>query len=183
MKNDWANILRQDLTAYRCLPFWSWNDHLQDEELVRQIRQMKQAGMGGFFMHARSGLTLEYMSDAWFHAVDICRKEAAAQGMEAWCYDENGWPSGFAGMKLLEDPENWAHYLTCRKTDRFDPAALAVYSRQGNVLRRVPAAHALQDVVLHGLRIDADAVGAAGPEDGQLFRVQRVGTPGLYGIF
>ncbi|HJD23532.1 MAG TPA: hypothetical protein H9694_05230 [Firmicutes bacterium] len=139
MKNNWANILRQDLTAYRCLPFWSWNDRLQDEELVRQIRQMKQAGMGGFFMHARSGLTLEYMSDDWFHAVDVCRKEAAAQGMEAWCYDENGWPSGFAGMKLLEDPENWVHYLTCRKTDRFDPAALAVYSRQGDVLRRVPA--------------------------------------------
>ncbi|HIW73934.1 MAG TPA: hypothetical protein H9684_06390, partial [Firmicutes bacterium] len=139
MKNNWTALLGRDLTPYRCLPFWSWNDRLEDAELTRQIRQMKQAGMGGFFMHARSGLLTEYLSDAWFHAVEVCKDEAARQGMEAWCYDENGWPSGFAGMKLLEDPGNWVHYLTCRKTDRFDPAALAVYCLEGDILRRAPA--------------------------------------------
>ena len=93
MKNNWTALLGRDLTPYRCLPFWSWNDRLEDAELTRQIRQMKQAGMGGFFMHARSGLLTEYLSDAWFHAVEVCKDEAARQGMEAWCYDENGWPA------------------------------------------------------------------------------------------
>lgn len=31
--------------------------------------------------------------------------------MNAWSYDENGWPSGFAGMKLLEDKANHEKYL------------------------------------------------------------------------
>lgn len=136
MESKWKGALRQDLSAYRCIPFWSWNDKLKDEELIRQIRQMKDAGMGGFFMHARSGLQTEYLSDEWFHAVDICKSEAESLGMNAWCYDENGWPSGFAGMKLLEDPDNWAHYLICRETDYFDPLALAVYYLDGDILKR-----------------------------------------------
>jgi len=38
---------------FRGAPFWSWNDDLKDKELVRQIREMKDKGMGGFFMRAR----------------------------------------------------------------------------------------------------------------------------------
>ena len=42
--------------SYGSLPFWSWNDRLDPEELRRQIRVMKSLGMNGFFMHARGGL-------------------------------------------------------------------------------------------------------------------------------
>lgn len=133
----WLEALHGDLTPYRCLPFWSWNDRLEEGELIRQIGQMKQAGMGGFFMHARSGLRTEYMSEDWFRAVETAALEAHRQGMNPWCYDENGWPSGFAGMKLLEDPANWAHYLTYAQKESFDAAALAVYVLEGNRLRRV----------------------------------------------
>ena len=129
--------LKQDLTAYQSIPFWSWNDLLEPEELRRQIREMKKAGIGGFFMHARGGLMTEYLGDDWFTATQACIDEAEKQGMHAWCYDENGWPSGFAGMKLLEDSANWAHYLRCETLDHFDPAALAVYHLQENQLTRV----------------------------------------------
>ena len=37
---------------YRPVPFWSWNDRLEPEELLRQIREMHDAGMGGFFMQS-----------------------------------------------------------------------------------------------------------------------------------
>ena len=50
---------------YRPIPFWSWNDKLDPEELRRQIREMKKAGLGGFFMHARGGLQTAYLSDEW----------------------------------------------------------------------------------------------------------------------
>ena len=96
---------------YGSIPFWSWNDRLSPEELRRQIRNMKQMKMGGFFMHARGGLETEYMSDEWYECIRACVDEAKKQGMEAWAYDENGWPSGFAGGKLLEDPDNFAVYV------------------------------------------------------------------------
>ena len=37
---------------YRPIPFWSWNDKLQPEELKRQIKWMADEGFGGYFMHA-----------------------------------------------------------------------------------------------------------------------------------
>ena len=55
MKNI-TERLKGDLRDYRPIPFWSWNDDLQPEELVRQIGVMRDKGIGGFFMHARGGL-------------------------------------------------------------------------------------------------------------------------------
>lgn len=129
--------LKGNLTEYKSIPFWSWNDRLDPEELRRQIREMKKAGIGGFFMHARGGLTTEYMSDDWFDDVAACVDEAQKQGMNAWAYDENGWPSGFAGMKLLENPDNFAHYLTCEARASFDPYALGCYRVEEGKLIRV----------------------------------------------
>ena len=128
---------RADLRDYRPVPFWSWNDKLEPARLRAQIRAMKQAGMGGFFMHARGGLQTEYMSEDWFAAVAASVDEAEKQGMNAWCYDENGWPSGFAGGVLLQNPANWAHYLRAEHKSAFDPAALGVYCVEAEQLRRV----------------------------------------------
>ena len=131
------DCLNQDLTRYESIPFWSWNDELEPDELRQQIRAMKKAGIGGFFMHARGGLTTEYLGEKWFEATDACIDEAKKLGMDAWCYDENGWPSGFAGMKLLEDEANWVHYVVCEKKNAFDKSAMAVYVLEGEKLVRV----------------------------------------------
>ncbi len=129
--------LKGDLTEYRSIPFWSWNDELKGDHLRSQIRDMKQAGMGGFFMHARGGLQTEYLGEDWFHCVGECIDEARKQKMRAWAYDENGWPSGFAGMKLLEDPANYAHYLVSENKDAFDPEAAACYRVINDELVRI----------------------------------------------
>ena len=50
-------------SEYRGAPFWSWNGRLDPEELRKQIRVMRDMGMGGFFMHARTGLDTAYLSD------------------------------------------------------------------------------------------------------------------------
>ena len=73
---------------------------------------MYEMNMRGFIMHARGGLITEYLSEDWFNCVKTCVEEAKALGMEAWGYDENGWPSGFAGGKLLENEDNHAVYLS-----------------------------------------------------------------------
>lgn len=61
---------------------------------------MHEAGIGGFFMHARGGLQTEYMSEAWFENVEAALLAAEQLGMRAWAYDENGWPSGFGDGRV-----------------------------------------------------------------------------------
>jgi len=82
---------------FRSAPFWSWNDRLSEEELVHQVRDMKERGMGGFFMHSREGLETEYMGPEWMSCVKATVKAAKEEGMGAWIYDEDRWPSGAAG--------------------------------------------------------------------------------------
>lgn len=123
--------IEKDAPVHGSIPFWSWNDRLCEADLRRQIRDMHALGMRGFFMHARGGLETEYMSKEWFDAVRACVDEAKKLGMEAWAYDENGWPSGFAGGELLRDPQNHACGLICETVEAFpDPAEdlLGVYS-------------------------------------------------------
>ena len=91
-------------SAYRGKPFWSWNARLEPEELRRQIRILKQMGLGGFFMHARVGLATPYLGPEWFDCVKACLDEAGKLGMEAWLYDEDRWPSGFAGGLVTKNP-------------------------------------------------------------------------------
>ena len=86
--------------TWRPMPFWSWNDTLNQEELRRQVRLMHQAGIGGFFMHARGGLGTEYLSREYLECISAAVEEALRYGMEPWLYDENGWPSGYGGGRV-----------------------------------------------------------------------------------
>jgi len=88
---------RNPPSQYRSAPFWSWNDRLSDEELVRQIRAFHRVGIGGFFMHSRVGLLTPYLSREWMARIATCVREAERLGMKAWLYDEDSYPSGFAG--------------------------------------------------------------------------------------
>ena len=81
---------------WRGKPFWAWNGRLDKAELLRQVHVMKEMGLGGFFMHSRGGLATPYLQEPWFAAVDACIDEARRQGMLAWLYDEDRWPSGAA---------------------------------------------------------------------------------------
>lgn len=117
------------------LPFWSWNDELKTDKLIKQIRDFKEKGYGGFFMHARSGLKTEYLSKEWFDCVKTCCKEAKKLGLDAWAYDENGWPSGFVGGKLLENKDFRLHYLNCTKGE-FDNKADMHYLVKDDALVR-----------------------------------------------
>lgn len=126
----------ENVKKYRPIPFWSWNGKLEPEELRRQVRWMKEQGFGGYFMHARAGLTTEYLGDEWFNCINACLDESEKQGTDAWAYDENGFPSGFAGGKLLEDEENRDRYLTYN-VGEFDESATVSYDISSESLLRV----------------------------------------------
>lgn len=105
------------------IPFWSWNDELNADKLVKQVNEMKANGYGGFIMHARSGLKTEYLKKDWFDCIRACSAEAKKLGMQAWVYDEYGWPSGFVGGKLLETKEYRLHFITFSKGEYDETAA------------------------------------------------------------
>ncbi len=104
-ENKIAEAFADPGAEYRGKPFWSWNGELRREELVRQAHIMKEMGLGGFFMHSRSGLITEYLGDEWFQRINEVADAAEKIGMEAWLYDEDRWPSGSAGGKATIDPK------------------------------------------------------------------------------
>ena len=120
---------------YRPIPFWSWNDQLEINELVKQIQWMHDNGIGGFFMHARSGLKTPYLSEEWMDCIQACCDTAEKLGMDAWAYDENGFPSGFVGGKLLEDPEYRDMYILHTQGE-FDATADVSYVIGESTLQR-----------------------------------------------
>ena len=142
----------EDLRQWRPMPFWSWNDLLSPEELCRQIRRMQEGGYGGFFMHARGGLGTPYMGDQYMACVEACVREASRLGMEAWLYDENGWPSGFGGGRVNGLGEEYQQkYLVPSdfSEETQDARTVGVYRRSDGVrvtleeARRAPKEHLL----------------------------------------
>ena len=149
MKDVLRRLEKADLTEYAAIPFWSWNNRMEKDKVVEQIYEMKQAGCGGFVLHARTGLTTEYLSEEWFDLVKACLQTAKKLKMRAWIYDENGWPSGFVGGKLLEERENLAPYLERVEKTEFDSAAFAVYENDHGKLRRLREGEKSFDGVYH----------------------------------
>ena len=107
-------IVNED--KYRPTPFWFLNHELERDELVRQIGKMKESKVAGFFMHPRAGLQIPYGSRHWFETIRFIVEEAERNGLKAWLYDDDPFPSGIAGSKVIfEHPEYRAHSLLLRK--------------------------------------------------------------------
>ncbi len=110
---------------YRGVPFWSWNDDLEDAELIRQIGEMDEGGWGGFFMHSRIGLVTPYLSQEWMDRIKTCVEEARKRGMFAWLYDEDKWPSGYAGGIVPKQGPNYRlKVLACRENQKLEGTKL-----------------------------------------------------------
>lgn len=118
MRNEFLRIVADPPKRFRPIPFWSWNEKLDEAETRRQIREMDAAGIGGYFMHARGGLQTEYMGDSWMANIQAGIEEARDTGMGAWLYDENGWPSGFGDGRVSGLGEEYQQkYLRFEEVD------------------------------------------------------------------
>ncbi|MCM8785322.1 MAG: hypothetical protein NC899_03645 [Candidatus Omnitrophica bacterium] len=86
---------------FNLYPFWFLNYILDKNTLKKQIREMKEKGVGGFFIHARSGLLYPaYGSDKWFKIVKFIVEESEKISLNSEIYDEFDCPSGTAGEIL-----------------------------------------------------------------------------------
>ena len=81
-------------------PFWFWNG-IQKEEIIReQLEAMQAGGCRGVVLHSRTGNQIPYLSDRWFELVRHSCECARKLGLKIWLYDEDGYPSGNAGMQI-----------------------------------------------------------------------------------
>lgn len=90
---------------YRIQPFWFWNGEMDEAEMIRQIQEMYDKGVGGFFICPRQGLKIPYLSEGWFRLVKAAVQAAKVRSMHVWLYDEYPYPSGMAGEVTLLHPD------------------------------------------------------------------------------
>ncbi|MCJ7551286.1 MAG: glycoside hydrolase, partial [Anaerolineae bacterium] len=99
-------------------PFWFWNATLSAEEIRRQIAEMAEKGVRGFFIHSRQGLGQPYLSESFFKMVDAAIGAAEEHDMVVHLYDEYPYPSGIAGGEVvLGNPQFHATQLIQRSYD------------------------------------------------------------------
>src|SRR3954462_12866656 len=97
------DLFRNPTAEFRGAPFWAWNAKIDVPQLLRQIDHLKSMVFGGFNMHSRTGLASEYLGEEFLAAIKACTEKASAAGMLSWLYDEDRWPSGFAGGLVSRD--------------------------------------------------------------------------------
>lgn len=85
------------LIDFSTAPFWVWNDVITEEKIDFQLKEFKDRGIHMVFIHPRPGLVTEYLSTEWFELVKYSVDKAKELDMKVWLYDENSYPSGFAG--------------------------------------------------------------------------------------
>ncbi|MHB1355269.1 MAG: glycosyl hydrolase, partial [Anaerolineae bacterium] len=66
---------------YRPQNYWGWLENITPDETRWQVQQMHAAGLGGYVMHARGGLTIPYMGQQWVDSVKAMIEEGEALGM------------------------------------------------------------------------------------------------------
>ncbi|MBQ9874907.1 MAG: hypothetical protein IJM30_10625 [Thermoguttaceae bacterium] len=92
---------------FTVMPFWFWNDKLDEKEIARQIASFEEKGVYGFTIHPRIGLPEDegWMSEKLLSTMRVALEEARRRGMFVLLYDEGMYPSGSsAGQVVAEDP-------------------------------------------------------------------------------
>lgn len=99
------------------MSFWSINDDLDITELKNQLYEMKRCGLEGVVFHPRYYTNNPpYLSEEYMNIVSELILYAKELNMAFWLYDEDGWPSGSAGGKVLKQhPELKRQWLELKK--------------------------------------------------------------------
>lgn len=102
--------------------FWLFNDYCKWEDIDAQLQAFAAANdVMALSMHPRHGLQVPYGSDEWFELIERTCRRAKELGLKIWLYDEDPFPSGNAGGRLvMERPELVARGL---QSFTYDPGA------------------------------------------------------------
>ncbi len=103
---------RQPESQYRPFVRWWWNgDKVEANELVRELRLLKEAGIGGVeinpiafpsYCDSLGKPSLQWLSPEWIEMLKVCFDEADSLGMACDLLVGSGWPFG---GEFLEENE------------------------------------------------------------------------------
>jgi hypothetical protein len=137
--SELASQLKQPPIDFSPVPFWFLNKDMDRRELERQLHLMREIGLGGVVLHGRQGHTVPYMSNEWLEGIVFCVEVCAALGMKAWLYDEDNWPSGYAGGAVLQrHPEGQAKCLAMVPVAEAEGPVVATIGDMAFVQRHTP---------------------------------------------
>ena len=138
---------------YSSGPLWVWNDLLTEEQVVRTLRDLREQHIRQVWVHPRPGLMTPYLSDEWFRLWQAALEEGKRLDMNVWIYDENSYPSGFAGGFVPEAmPESRGQGLAIseeKQAPKWSDDMIAVYNiadgKCDNVTGQVKASQTLPE--------------------------------------
>lgn len=116
---------------YSTGPLWVWNDMLTEEHIRSTLAALAGQKVKQVWVHPRPGLMTPYLGDDWFRLWRVALDEAQRLDMNVWIYDENSYPSGFAGGLVPEAmPESRGqglHFVEVARLDELPERLLGVY--------------------------------------------------------
>lgn len=179
-------ILAKPETEYRPRNYWGWLENITPEETRWQVDQMAEAGLGGYVMHARGGLTVDYAGQQWMDSVRAMIDQGRKHGMVTIVDDEHGWPSGFGAGHVNGKGEKYQlKYLKAELVKVGEPQkgrTLGVWPRENGKELRVY----VEIDPYYVDNMDPDVVDAfleASYEDYNRQVGSEFGNGGVYGVF
>lgn len=82
--------------------FWCLNDWIDYNVVESQLIEFADKGFSGVVIHPRDGLKIPFLSRSWFDLIEYIIELSGKLSLQVWFYDEDPYPSGSAGGKLLE---------------------------------------------------------------------------------
>jgi hypothetical protein len=128
---------------YATAPLWVWNDLLTEDQIRGTMRDLAGQRVKQVFVHPRPGLMTPYLGGDWFRLWKVALQEASKLDMNVWIYDENSYPSGFAGGFVPElMPESRGRGLnikTAAKAPAWSDDLVGVFRIKGDSAEDVTA--------------------------------------------
>lgn len=129
-------LFAQPPREYASAPLWVWNDRLTETQIRETMRDLSGQNVRQVFVHPRPGLMTPYLSPEWFRLWKVALQEARRLDMNVWIYDENSYPSGFAGgwvPELMPESRGRGLFFREEKTPpRWTDQTLAIFQMEGD---------------------------------------------------
>lgn len=153
------------------MSFWSINDELKLDNLKAQLNELKTAGLSGVVFHPRYYPNKpEYLGTEYMRIVNELILYAKSIQMDFWIYDENGWPSGSANGKVLEqNPDFMSQWISILSADQYlgvDTEILFSFRLEDELVYR---ADSKKGELYHLIRITENAVSSLDSKAAQAF--------------
>ena len=165
---EWAQakaLFRDPPREYSTGPLWVWNDLLTERQVRETLRNLAGQKVKQVWVHPRPGLMTPYLSKDWFRLWQAALDEAERLGMNVWIYDENSYPSGFAGGWVPEEmPESRGRglsFLETKTAPAWSDKLVGLYRCEADTFENVTAKAKAGEALPEGRYLAATEVRAA----------------------